>query len=693
MKKILPKALKNILVLAGITFAVTASILFSLFTTNLLEDLTKQHLEKDTQTIEAHLNDRLQNLRSSLDRIKKSEELNAIVKAQEIDKIREFFEKTTRKEGFELGLMTDNNGIVIFRAENKNVIGDYVYNNNPWGRAVIKGQEITTIEKSGLMPLISVAGSPLLDEDGNFMAGIFIGEKVDKDLTLELKHLETRNNIEVAFYTKEEGIFASSFENQDDENNIKRFFNEGSEWIKNGRGSEDIEKIRIINSQYHHIKNIVFEGLEHSPGGMLVFHRSFNQQGIILYLSGFITLTLIAYFSFLLIIKKRTERIIYLLVVWLIFDLISVQTSSKIKSLQPVNPDYDSSIVYNSTAKLEPETGVFKKNTEHEVKIIINTAGEKINAANFNIKYNPEIVAVSEINIGNSICSKEGFVEKIIDQTEGLVKIGCVIFKESFNGSRGEIAGFKLRTLREGDYVLRFEEDSNVFASDGLGTEVLRSTRGGSYQVIDQKSKKQGFPEILIFSDSHQNQTRWYNDKKVRITWIPVEDEYNQYQWLINKNADTIKNWENSEKTKNNEIETSNLEDGENYFHIIGEKNGVLGPESKLKIRIDTTPPEPVKLKITNRDVKVGDLIRVSFTGSDITSGVQSFYAKINNRNYFPVESTFFIPFTAPGKYYLSIRVFDQADNYRDTEIEINVSGRNILERLLNLSGEKMILL
>jgi len=91
-----------------------------------------------------------------------------------------------------------------------------------------------------------------------------------------------------------------------------------------------------------------------------------------------------------------------------------------------------------------------------------------------------------------------------------------------------------------------------------------------------------------LFSYTHPNQTRWYNQKNIHIEWTQP-DSYQDYIYTFDKNPDTIPN--GTQGISQNNIDLTAGEDGVYYFHIVPRKTNQLGKVTHYKMMIDTTPP------------------------------------------------------------------------------------------------------
>lgn len=87
---------------------------------------------------------------------------------------------------------------------------------------------------------------------------------------------------------------------------------------------------------------------------------------------------------------------------------------------------------------------------------------------------------------------------------------------------------------------------------------------------------------------------------------------------------------------------------------------------------IDATPPPPPTVRssvVTSGD---GKLLRLGFSGYDALSGIQkNFYVQFGKGTWFPTGSELHVPLLGNETYDISVRVFDNANNFSDTRRRI----------------------
>ena len=296
----------------------------------------------------------------------------------------------------------------------------------------------------------------------------------------------------------------------------------------------------------------------------------------------------------------------------------------------------------------------------------MNSGGESINAVEAIVHFDPTSVSVVEVDTTRSFCDPGMFLEKSIDEQAGVVRVTCVVPSPGFSESSGIVAELLVQAVRDGAFTLTYDGETKVLAHDGLGTNVLRLAENGSYQAItDFITNSQAF----VFSITHPNQARWYHNPNIHIAWLANPGF--SYRYAVDQLADTVTL--NSTSTTNT-YDFSVNKSGTYYFHIQPLKVGKQGVITHYPIHVDIDPPDKPKILASARTVKSGDVVRLNFSSHDSLSGLQkTFYVKIGDSLLLPATAPLFIPLVEKGPIIIVVRAFDQAGNFGDSAIKIEV--------------------
>lgn len=633
-------------------------------------------IKNEISHTEKSLNQELEHVAEQTKQIAESGILNPYIEKRDILNILSFLNDEKKNRDLGIILATDKEGVALTRTEVVAVRGDNLFQTTFWGRALSQGIEVASIEKGRPLPLIMVAGQ-LIKKDGETIGSLFSGYSLDGEYAAKFKGRYLNKGTQLAFYTREEGIVGSTFQNQKTIQLLNAYFGIGSDLIL--ENLPELTKEVQIDGKYYFVKNIVFPGIEESPGGVLIFCQSSH----ILQSLGFGTSVLLIFFLLEILIYTaffknfitRKKHNIILIISSLIIFIIATSVSFYKLDRDTINLKKPAYIIYNSVIKFEPETDVSNRLFEKRIAIKVLTGGEAINAAEVVVNYDPEAVEVLDIITINSFCRQDLFITKTIDNENGVVDIACVLPSPGFSEPNGIVAELLIQPLKSGQLSLRFGDETKILANDGLGTNVLRLAIDGSYNIVNYDDQQNIGGPLTVFSYTHPNSERWYKRKNVYFSWSDIKGA--TYRYALNNIPDFIPGEENI--TSENSLSFDIDKDGIYYFHLLPQKDGDTGTIVHYKVMIDSTPPLPPIIQVSNNNIEPGGTVRFDFTGEDELSGIQKgFYVKFNEGVFLPVAPPVYMPFLSAGRYFVIIRVFDKAGNFNDAMVEIKVEVKNI---------------
>ncbi len=106
----------------------------------------------------------------------------------------------------------------------------------------------------------------------------------------------------------------------------------------------------------------------------------------------------------------------------------------------------------------------------------------------------------------------------------------------------------------------------------------------------------------------------------------------------------------------------------------------------------DATPPLPTLIRASHTRIWTGEVVRFEFEGKDEMSGLQSnYYVKIaESKLFLPVGPQLYTPFLEAGTHIVTVRTFDNAGNFEDNSIEIDVQGEAFVDKFINIDLQSM---
>src|SRR3989338_2940908 len=576
-----------------------------------------------------------------------------------------------RKRGVGGILVADETGQVLSRTSAISQRGDFIFHSTFWGKEALEKGESHGIEKGVTHPII-IFGAKKLEREGKLF-GIIVSAQIPNDDYMKAfagKYLSKGTRI--AFFSKEKGLIGSNFETLEEKRLLETYFSPGSDF-----NEKDEAQMKVtLNGGGYHARNIVFEsGYDGSFGNMILFiPDNYNREAVIL---AFLMVLFFALAGLVVIrLDKHSHNTVFLILLVLagsvaIFSLsyFFTKTAYEKERIFLSKPPY---LIYNSTIAIDPDSATINLGLEHIISVDIQTGGEGINVVNAVVKYDPSFARVEEIRTTNSFCDPSLFLERKIDNEKGEVRVVCGFLTPGFTELKGTVFELVLQPLKPGRFSLQFGEETAVLANDGLGTNVLRDSTSASYLIAE--GGRDGMTDasrVLVFSPSHPNTTRWYNNRSPFFTWSGYDSH--KYSYAFDQNPDTEPT---SQVLRTETIASFEAEeDGIYYFHLLSKGEDGKSEISHYPVKIDSTPPQVPSIKASAESVTVGEVVRFEFSSKDESSGLQpTFYVKLRDDGvFFPTGPQLFIAFPEKGEQKITVQVFDRANNYSESQKVIKV--------------------
>lgn len=569
-------------------------------------------------------------------------------------------------------LISDANGQVLTRSKAVQQRGDFIYHTTTWGRELAEGREITSVEEGAAFPLIVVGAIPMEREDG-FLGSLVPAYIVNDSYAARFKERYLRPEIELAFHVPGKGVVGHSFDSEEHGRILSFYFNEGGDVLKS---TSTLTRVAFNGDQYF-VRSAILSGVEESPGRVLIFVPAQT----VLQQAAYGAAALLAFLGVLAFAGPYVfaGSMLYTGIVGVIGSIAVFSAGylffgGQIEEdvVQLTRPTY---AIYNSTMELDPPVAALNRQSEYRIGVRLFSGGEAINATEVQLAFDPAMLQVADIDFSRSWCNESLIIQREIDNEAGTVTIVCGVPNPGFSERSGIVADLFVQPLTVGRASLEFTERTRVLANDGLGTEVLRQAVDGSYVVVEQLqiSGDQRLSDVLVFSPTHPNPERWYNTRDIVFTWTKREGSGQRYVFTRSPEAE----FTDAAEVSGDSIALSAPGDGTHYFHLESRHGDGTVEQSNFEVNIDTEPPRAPNVRVSNSEPRAGELVRFQFSGSDALSGLQSnFYIKFNDGIFFPVGETFSTAFFEPGDHTITVRSFDQANNFSETTVNVSVRSQ-----------------
>lgn len=335
------------------------------------------------------------------------------------------------------------------------------------------------------------------------------------------------------------------------------------------------------------------------------------------------------------------------------------------------------SAVSASTLRAGSSSGTFTVGSTFTVNVLVDTEGETINTVEASLGFPADKLQLVSPTTGQSIISLWLAQPKYNNQTGRVDLLGGIT--GGTNVGSGLITTLEFRVKSVGPAIIKFLDNSKVLLHDGKGTESLKNTVNGVYQLVLPPPAGP-----IVSSDTHPDQQTWYTNRTVSLVWAP-EDSVDGYSYILND--EPVTNPDDISEGIKHSIVYKNLDNGIHFFHIKGLKNGGWGGVTHFAIKVDTEEPADFPIEIipgvrTTRNQPV-----IQFGTTDVLSGVDHYDINIIPLKVLKTpeqalsEQQFFVeaqsPYVTPplelGTYNVIVRAYDKAGNFREVTTKLNI--------------------
>jgi hypothetical protein len=330
---------------------------------------------------------------------------------------------------------------------------------------------------------------------------------------------------------------------------------------------------------------------------------------------------------------------------------------------------------YAATLNLSPATGVYSAGSTFTVSVVVNTAGQSVNAADGTLGFNPKELSVVAVSRASSIFNL-WTTEPAFSNAAGTVSFSGGS-PTGYSGTVGTVMTVTFRTVAAGTPHITFSTGS-VLAADGKGTNVLTSMGSGSYTISAQSTTphEETIVEFVpqadtpaapkVTSTTHDDQNAWYKETTAMLAWsLPADVTAVRTSLDTNKSSVPTHVYDTPIKS----ISLKDLSIGESYFHVQFKNKDGWGKVAHYRLAIDTTAPEGIVLSLADgTNLANPDQTIVVTTTDTVGAPLRTFkvqvdggepqeFANIDNKKQFTIKAL------KPGYHTLTATVFDEAGN------------------------------
>ncbi len=338
-----------------------------------------------------------------------------------------------------------------------------------------------------------------------------------------------------------------------------------------------------------------------------------------------------------------------------------------------------------ATMSMSPATGVYSAGTTFSARVIVNSAGKSINAAEGTIKFNPQEVTVVSIDRSNSIFSL-WVTEPSFSNSAGTVTFSGGL-PTGYTGSSGTVFNITFRTTNAGTARVSLTNGA-VLANDGMGTNVLTAMNGGTYTI--QAPSTSPTPEVVeyvapantpgapqIESSTHGDFDAWYKSKTAVLSWT-LPSGVTSVRTLLDESQSSVPT--RVYETPISTITLNDLPEGESYFHLQFRNEDGWGKVSHYRLGVDTESPSDFNLALPEGADLSNPKQTLIVQIKDEASGVSRYQIKVDNEEAYEFideknEKKIVLSELSPGLHSIIVEAFDKAGNSTVSSFTLTLSA------------------
>jgi len=325
-----------------------------------------------------------------------------------------------------------------------------------------------------------------------------------------------------------------------------------------------------------------------------------------------------------------------------------------------------------ATLSVSPGTGVYTAGQTFTARVVVNTAGANVNAAEGVLSFKPgelSVVGVSKGSIFNLWTAEPSFSNSA----------GTISFSggtpSGYTGGSGTVISVTFRTKGAGNPRVSFSSGA-VLAADGRGTNVLSSMNGGSFTVASAAVIPE--PETIeyiapantpaaptITSDTHSDPEAYHAATTAELKWT-LPSGVTAVRTLLDEQSGTIPTKVYDDPIAS--ITIDELEEGVQYFHLQFRNADGWGRVTHYRLAVDTGNPSSFDIALVEgTDLSNPEQVLI-LTAEDETSEVKRFLIQIDAGEPYEFIDTqgvgqITLSSLEPGHHSIIIEAFDEAGN------------------------------
>jgi hypothetical protein len=333
---------------------------------------------------------------------------------------------------------------------------------------------------------------------------------------------------------------------------------------------------------------------------------------------------------------------------------------------------------------LTPSTGSYLTNHTFTVGIYVSSPDIAMNAAQGTVAFPADKLEVLSISKTDSVVNL-WVQEPSFSNRDGAINFGGVVVNPGFQGVSGKILGVTFQVKKPGTAAISFSAGS-VLANDGKGTNILQGMKGATMALAAPSLSEGGTAQgntapssLMIIANPAVKEGEWYNIDTISFTWsLPAGTGGVNYAISNDPGYGLLHNPQGP--VTGTSYDLTKFNDGEWYFYLSSESDGVWLPVTRLSFQLDRTPPEPFTITQKNDNLTVASQNPVfQWAATDNVSGIAYYKARIGDGDWFDpstlLQGSLYVlpPQSSTRSRTLTVRAYDRAGNSRASSINFHI--------------------
>lgn len=339
-----------------------------------------------------------------------------------------------------------------------------------------------------------------------------------------------------------------------------------------------------------------------------------------------------------------------------------------------------------ASLQINPSTAVYGSGQTFSVRVIVNTAGQKINAAEGTVTFNPSQLSVVSVSKGSMFTLWTA--EPSFSNVQGTISFSGGN-PTGYTGEAGTILTITFRATGSGSARVSLR-DGSVLAADGRGTNILTSMQAGTFTITSQSITPE--PERIIeyvppantpsaptvTSSSHTDESVWYKTNSATLSWS-VPAGVTGVRTLLSDSPSAVPT--KVYDTPISSLVLDDLPNGTSYFHIQFRNAEGWGKVTTFRLNVDTEAPTDFTLALPEGADFSNPQQTLTYTVTETVSSVKRFIIQIDGgagiEYLVPPESgnTIVLPTLTPGYHSIIVEAFDSAGNSAIDAISVTITA------------------